>query len=162
MNGKRQAEDLSEIESLILAIVLRLQPASTQKICTAFSRYSGTGKALRRSDGAHFIGKLRDHGLIKVAQNGQGGKIESLACTDAGEASARDWMFDFTKSLPQDPLSLRFSALPMLGIADRKAWVAGAKQAVLQDLTDTEKAAQESPDAHLDLLYDNTGLAAQG
>jgi DNA-binding PadR family transcriptional regulator len=160
MRGKRSEGGLTDLESQVLSIILRFQPATAYQVRRAFSQSSSAPKMLSQGSMYPVVVRLKERGLIEVGGVGQREKTERLKCTAAGEKLVRQWLYDFSTALPQDPLSIRFFALPVLDQDARKAWIADAKIAVLESLARIEDIAQASTGTHSELLHDNARLAS--
>jgi DNA-binding PadR family transcriptional regulator len=128
-----QPPALSEHEGMLLALIIRQQPATAYKLLKLFE--NSPVSSINASKGQLYpaIRRLKDRKLVvsrKVA--GDGRNTEVLETTDLGKAAVRAWVANIGADhlVLDDPLRTRLLSLDLLSKEERLEWVARAKELV--------------------------------
>jgi DNA-binding PadR family transcriptional regulator len=126
--------EVNEAEGAALGLLARVQPLSRYQILRFFQ--SSPAKFQNVSKGSLYplVSRLLERGLIesKAGSGPHGAPVYSL--TDRGREALRNWTnrLDCRDMLPLDPLEQRVFSLAELPPTARIAWVARAKELILE------------------------------
>ena len=155
MRKKSRETGLTELESHVLSIVWRNQPATAYQVRHAFAHSPTRDLALSQGSIYPAIERLKRRGFVASVPLHDRRKSEHLSCTRDGEEAVRAWICDLPNQLPDDPLRSRILALPLLSKRERAEWVRSAKASLLEDLAQVEEVAQMQPGLLFEMAQDN-------
>lgn len=156
MRTKTGASGLTDLESLALSLIWRMQPLTAYQLRQAFAVSPARNIALSQGSIYPLIERLKRKGLVATAPiEGDGRGTEHIRSTPAGEDAIRDWVRDPVTLLPEDPLRSKLLALKLLPREERTAWARSMKASLLESLAAFEEFAQDNPGELLELAHDN-------
>jgi DNA-binding PadR family transcriptional regulator len=135
--GSETAEDRSvevnEAEGPVLGLLARVQPLTRYQILRFFQNSPAKFQNVSKGSLYPLVTRLLERGMIRstAGEGPHGAQVYSL--TEDGRIALRGWTqrFDSRDMLPLDPLEQRVFSLAELTPAERIAWVAQAKQLIL-------------------------------
>ena len=141
---------VTEHEGIVLALVMRQQPASAYQLFKIFEQSPVTSFNASKGQLYPAIRRLKERGFLhakKVA--GDGRNAEELTVTKAGQGAIRAWVRDLaaTHIVLEDPLRTRIMSFGLLTREERLEWIARAKALVKQraDVVDAYAASVDVP-----------------
>jgi DNA-binding PadR family transcriptional regulator len=126
--------EVNEAEGAALGLLARVQPLSRYQILRFFQNSPAKFQNVSKGSLYPLVSRLLERGLIesKAGSGPHGAPVYSL--TDRGREALRNWTkrLDSRDMLPLDPLEQRVFSLAELPPTARIAWVARAKELILE------------------------------
>jgi DNA-binding PadR family transcriptional regulator len=126
--------EVNEAEGAALGLLARVQPLSRYQILRFFQNSPAKFQNVSKGSLYPLVSRLLERGLIdsKAGSGPHGAPVYSL--TDRGREALRNWTkrLDCRDMLPLDPLEQRVFSLAELPPTARIAWVARAKELILE------------------------------
>lgn len=147
---------LTEYESLLLAIVARDEPTTAYRIRKGIAGSPTAG--FSSSAGAVYptVARLKAKGLVTAsAVRADGRNTELLEANREGKAAVRKWVASLTEDqlLPVDPLRTRISHAHMLGPAERIAWLTRVRAALAAKLEEIHAYGADHREGLIDYAH---------
>ncbi|HET9813981.1 MAG TPA: PadR family transcriptional regulator [Sphingomicrobium sp.] len=131
--SRANAPALSEHEGMLLALIIRQQPATAYKLLKIFENSPVTSINASKGQLYPAIRRLKERKLIAARKvRGDGRNVEELEVTRLGQAAVREWVMDVSENhvVLDDPLRTRILSLDLLSREERLEWAARAKELV--------------------------------
>jgi DNA-binding PadR family transcriptional regulator len=152
------APDLSEHESLTLAMIARYQPTTVYQVRKLLNASPTTSFSTSPGKMYPIIERLRARGLIESERvEGDGRKTERYRVTPAGKAAVKAWVKAIRPVylLPEDPLRTHAGFADMLGKAERAKWRTDLLAALNAKLAEIERFRAERAEPSLAHAHDH-------
>jgi DNA-binding PadR family transcriptional regulator len=152
---------LTELESLVLAIIARDGPITAYKLRKILLESPSPG--ITSSAGAVYpgIARLKARKLISsVPVDSDGRNAELLMVTRDGRTAVRRWIKEGTPEqlLPVDPLRTRIAHAQILSQKERSDWLVKTKTNLENKLKEIEAYAKRHPQADLNYAHQHAKL----
>jgi DNA-binding PadR family transcriptional regulator len=152
------APDLSEHESLTLAMIARFAPTTVYQVRKLLNESPTTSFSTSPGKMYPIIERLRARGLI-VAERvaGDGRKTERFSVTRDGRAAVRAWIKAIRPAylLPEDPLRTHAGFADMLGGVERARWLTDLRAALQGKLAEIERFTRQRPEGAMSAAHDH-------
>jgi DNA-binding PadR family transcriptional regulator len=128
-----RSAEVNEAEGAVLGLLARVQPLTRYQILRFFQNSPAKFQNVSKGSLYPLVTRLLDRGMIE-AKTGEGPHAAQVySLTKPGRAALRSWTqrLDSRDMLPLDGLEQRVFSLAELTPAERIAWVAQAKQMIL-------------------------------
>jgi len=152
------APDLSEHESLTLAMIARYQPTTVYQVRKLLNESPTTSFSTSPGKMYPIIERLRARGLIDAERvAGDGRNTEKFSVTKAGKAAVKAWVKAIRPVylLPEDPLRTHAGFADMLGKAERARWRSDLLAALRDKLAEIERFAAQRPESAMSAAHDH-------
>jgi DNA-binding PadR family transcriptional regulator len=132
-SAEDRSAEVNEAEGAVLGLLVRKQPLTRYQMLRFFQNSPARFQNVSKGSLYPLVTRLLERGMIqsKTGEGPHGAQVYSL--TDVGRTALRNWTqrLDSRDMLPLDPLEQRVFSLAQLTPAERIAWVARAKQLIL-------------------------------
>ena len=121
---------VTEHEGMLLALVMRQQPATPYQLYKIFEASPVTSINASKGQLYPAIRRLRERGFLQARPvSGDGRKAEELSVTEPGKAAVRAWVKSVNPShiVLDDPLRTKMLSFDILTREERLEWIAKAK-----------------------------------
>jgi len=127
------SNDVTEAEGAVIALLARSDPLTRYQILRFFQNSPVRFQNVSKGSVYPLVSRLLDRRMIAEATGSGPHAATVYSLTDSGRAALRRWTQRLASDqmLPLDPLKLRVLALIELSPAERVAWIAKAKQLLL-------------------------------
>lgn len=149
---------LTDNEGALLALVLREQPITTYQIAKIYEASPVSNFNTSKGKIYPLIRRLQSRGLL--ASEGAAADLRGpgrLLCTDAGQQELKTWVKQIrsTHLLLEDPLRTKVQSFELLTKDERIEWIANAKAALENKLTEVEHYGSEVDVPYRAFVHDN-------
>ncbi len=152
------APELSEHESLTLAMIARHQPTTVYQVRKLLNESPTTSFSTSPGKMYPIIERLRSRGLLAAERvAGDGRNTEKFSVTRAGKAAVKAWVKAIRPAylLPEDPLRTHAGFADMLGTLERARWRSDLLAALQDKLVEIERFAQLRPEGTMPAAHDH-------
>ena len=152
------APDLSEHESLTLAMIARHQPTTVYQVRKLLNDSPTTSFSTSPGKMYPIIERLRSRGLIEATRvEGDGRNTERFTVTKDGKAAVKAWIKAIRPVylLPEDPLRTHAGFADMLGKAERAKWRTDLLEALRGKLVEIERFTAERREGAMSDAHDH-------
>lgn len=131
------SSDVTEAEGAVLALLARSEALTRYQILRFFQSSPVRFQNVSKGSVYPLVSRLLDRRMIAEAAGGGPHSASVYSLTNLGRTALRGWVqrLSLDHMLPLDPLKLRVLAVADLSPAERVAWIAKAKQMILDKKT---------------------------
>ena len=144
----RNGSDLSEHESLTLAMIARFEPTTVYQVRKILNASPTSSFSTSPGKMYPIIERLRARGLVEAERvAGDRRNTERFHVTQSGRAAVKSWVKTIrpTHLLPEDPLRTHAGFADMLSKSERARWLAELRDGLKAKLVEIQRFADDHP-----------------